>query len=255
MGPGCAFGFLLVIYTIVAGVLDIVFAAVAGLIVHLMKLRFKWLIVLFAALTPSLFLGSEFVLGMIGSSYVSETKGVDIGFGDEWWAPLTKSYDLDAIDLPESARIVKRDKSKPNLDEGIVQHLWVSEDSIVVTSLKDSIVWNRSEGRLETTCLKTNNYSLLVFYPQVDSAVVLLHHVDSLQLVDALQCRNLDLKSAMSPNGYFGKKQAEAHSVEEPIRHTISFLIPLGLWVLLIWYVRRHSKNSLNQNTEQKSNL
>lgn len=254
MGPGCAFGFWLVIYTVVAGVLDIVFAAVAGLIVHLMKLRFKWLIVLCAALTPTLFIGSEFVLGMIGSSYVSETKGVDVGYGDCWYAPLTKSYELYAIDEPDKAYIGNRDKSKPSLDKGIVQHLWVSEDSIVVTSLKDSIVWNRSEGRLETTRLKTNNYSLLVFYPQVDSAVVLLHHVDSLQFIDALKQRNLDRNAAMGPNDYFCKTQQEAHSVEEPIRHTISFLIPLGLWVLLIWYVRRHSKNSLNQNTEQKSN-
>ena len=254
MGPAFVLLFWTILYVVVSVIFGIIFAVVAWLVMRKRDGCSKWLVVFVSAITPLLFSMVELVLSVIGGFYVSSTKGVDIGFGDEWWAPLTKSYDLDAIDLPESARIVKRDKSKPNLDEGIVQHLWVSEDSIVVTSLKDSIVWNRSEGRLETTCLKTNNYSLLVFYPQVDSAVVLLHHVDSLQLVDALKQRNLERNAAMSPNGYFGKKQAEAHSVEEPIRHTISFLIPLGLWVLLIWYVRRHSKNSLNQNTEQKSN-
>ena len=237
MGPGCAFGFLLVIYTIVAGVLDIVFAAVAGLIVHLMKLRFKWLIVLCAALTPTLFIGSEFVLGMIGSSYVSETKGVDVGYGDCWYAPLTKSYELYAIDEPDKAYIGNRDKSKPSLDKGIVRDLWVSEDSIIVA------------------CSAAETYSLVAFYPQEDRDEILLNQVDSLQFIDALKQRNLERNAAMGPNGYFNKKQAEAHREEEPIRHTISFLIPLGLWVLLIWYVRRHSKNSLNQNTEQKSNL
>ena len=236
MGHGCAFGFLLVIYTIVAGVLDIVFAAVAGLIVHLMKLRFKWLIVLFAALTPSLFLGSEFVLGMIGSSYVSAKKGVDVGYGDCWYAPLTKSYELIAGDLPEKAHINKPGEFSCSLDKGVVQQLWVADDSIVVT------------------CSNENTYSLVVFYPQEDRGDVILQQVDSLQFIDALKQRNLDRNAAMGPNGYFNKKQAEAHREEEPIRHTISFLIPLGLWVLLIWYVRRHSKNCLNQNTEQKSN-
>ena len=236
MGPGCAFGFLLVIYTIVAGVLDIVFAAVAGLIVHLMKLRFKWLIVLCAALTPTLFIGSEFVLGMIGSSYVSETKGVDVGYGDCWYAPLTKSYELYAIDEPDKAYIGNRDKSKPSLDKGIVRDLWVSEDSIIVA------------------CSAAETYSLVAFYPQEDRDEILLNQVDSLQFIDALKQRNLERNAAMGPNDYFCKTQQEAHSVEEPIRHTISFIIPLGLWVLLILYVRRHSKNSLNQNTEQKSN-
>ena len=159
MGPGCAFGFLLVIYTVVAGVLDIVFAAVAGLIVHLMKLRFKWLIVLFAALTPSLFIGSEFVLGMIGSSYVSATKGVDVGYGDCWYAPLTKSYELIAGDLPEKAYIGNRDKSKPSLDKGIVRDLWVSEDSIIVA------------------CSAAETYSLVAFYPQDDRDNIILNQV------------------------------------------------------------------------------
>lgn len=236
MGPGCAFYFLLVIYTIVAGVLDIIFAAVAWLIARILKVRFKWLVVLFAALTPSLFLGSEFVLGMIASSYVSATKGVDVGYGDCWYAPLTKSYELIAGDLPEKAHINKPGEFSCSLDKGVVQQLWVADDSIVVT------------------CSNENTYSLLVFYPQEDRGDVILQQVDSLQLVDALKERNLEQSAAMSPNGYFNKKQAEAHSVEEPIRHTISILIPLGLWILLIWYVRRHSKNSLNQNTEQKSN-
>jgi hypothetical protein len=237
MGPGCAFGFLLVIYTIVAGVLDIVFAAVAGLIVHLMKLRFKWLIVIGAALTPSLFIGSEFVLGMIGNFYVSAKKDVDWGFGDEWFAPLTQSYYLYAIDDPDKAHIGNRDKSKPSLNKGVVRDLWVSEDSIIVA------------------CSAAETYSLVAFYPQEDRDEILLNQVDSLQFIDALKQRNLERNAAMGPNGYFNKKQAEAHSVEEPIRHTISILLLLGLWVLLIWYVRRHSKNSLNQNTEQKSNL
>ena len=221
MGPGCAFYFLLVLYTIVAGVLDIFCAAVAWLIARIFKVRFKWLVVLFAALTPSLFLGSEFVLGMIASSYVSATKGVDLGFGDCLYAPLTKSYELIAGDLPEKAHINIPGEFSCSLDKGVVQQLWVSDDSIVVT------------------CSNENTYSLVVFYPQEDRGDVILQQVDSLQLVDALKQRNLEQSAAMSPNGYFNKKQAEAHSVEEPIRHTISILLPLGLWVLLFLYMKK----------------
>ena len=222
MGPGCAFYVWLVIYTIVAGVLDIFCAAVAWLIARIFKVRFKWLVVLFAALTPSLFIGSEFVLGMIGNFYVSAKKDVDWGFGDEWFAPLTKSYYLYAIDVPDKAYIGSREKSKPTLrDEGIVRDLWVSEDSIVVA------------------CSAAETYSLVAFYPQEDRGEILLNQVDSLQFIDALKQLNLERNAAMGPNGYFNKKQAEAHSVEEPIRHTISFLLPLGLWVLLFLYMKK----------------
>lgn len=231
-----SFFLLFVIALIAAVVLGIICAVVAWLIVRKRKMRFKWLVVLSAALTPTLFIGSEIVLGMIGWVYVSATKEVDWGFGDYWEAPLTKSYYLYAIDLPEAAYIDSHEKTKPSLNKGIVRDLWVSEDSIIVA------------------CSAAETYSLVAFYPQEDRDEILLNQVDSLQFIDALKQRNLERNAAMGPNGYFNKKQAEAHREEEPIRHTISFLIPLGLWVLLIWYVRRHSKNSLNQNTEQKSN-
>ena len=211
-----------IIYTIIAVVLDIFCAIVAWLIVRKREMRYKWLVILGAALTPTLLIGSEFVLGIIGNVYVSAKKDVDWGFGDEWFAPLTKSYYLYAIDVPDKAYIGSREKSKPTLrSEGVVRDLWVSEDSIVVA------------------CSAAETYSLVVFYPQEDSDEILLNQVDSLQFIDALKQRNLERNAAMGPNGYFNKKQAEAHSVEEPIRHTISILLPLGLWVLLFLYMKK----------------
>ena len=150
-------------------------------------MRFKWLVVLSAALTPTLFIGCEIVFGMIGWVYVSATKEVDWGFGDYWEAPLTKSYYLYAIDLPEAAYIDSHEKSKPSLNKGIVRDLWVSDDSIVVT------------------CSNENTYSLVVFYPQEDRGDVILQQVDSLQFIDALEQRNLEQSSAMIPNDYFCK--------------------------------------------------
>ena len=220
-----SFFLLFVIALIAAVVLGIICAVVAWLIVRKRIMRFKWLVVLSAALTPTLFIGSEIVLGMIGWVYVSATKEVDWGIGDYWEAPLTKSYYLNAIDLPEAAYIDSHEKSKPTLrSEGVVQQLWVADDSIVVA------------------CSIRNTYSLLAFYPQEDRGDVLLQQVDSLQLVDALKQRNLEQSAAMIPNDYFCKTQQEAHSVEEPIRHILSFLLLSALWTALICFIRKFGK-------------
>jgi hypothetical protein len=235
-----------ILYVVASVIIGIIFAVVAWLVMRKIEGCYKWLLVFVSAITPLLFVCVELVIGLIGSFCVSVIHGVDLGFCDEWWAPLTKSHYLYAIDLPFDAWIDNRDESKPKLDDGIVQHLWVSEDSIVVTCSKDTIMWTRSEDRIMTSGLKTNIYSLLVFYPQVDSAVVLLHHVDSLRLVDALQCRNLDPKSAMIPNDYFCMTQAEAHSVEAPVRHFLSSSFIVALWTALILFVRKRRKKSIN---------
>ncbi len=246
MGPAFVLLFWTILYVVVSVIFGIIFAVVAWLVMRKRDGCSKWLVVFVSAITPLLFSMVELVLSVIGDFYVSSTKGVDWGFGDSWAAPLTQSYYLSAIDLPESAQIDKRDESKPKLDDGIVQHLWVSEDSIVVTSLDGSIEWYGSEYRIEPTRSKTNNYSLLVFYPQEDRADVLLHHVDSLQLAEALQCRNLDPKSAMVPNDYFCMTQAEAHSVEAPVRHFLSISFIVALWTALILFVRKRRKKSIN---------
>ena len=246
----CALSFLFytnaILYVVASVIFGIIFAVVAWLVMRKIEGCYKWLLEFVSAITPLLFVCVELVLGLIGSFCVSVIHGVDLGFCDEWWAPLTKSHYLYAVDLPFDAWIENRDKSKPKLDDGIVQHLWVAEDSIVVTSLEGSIEWYGSEYRIEPTRSKTNSYSLLVFYPQEDSADVLLHDVDSLQLAEALQCRNLDPKSAMIPNDYFCMTQAKAHSVEAPVRHFLSSSLIVALWAALILFVRKRRKKTIN---------
>ena len=94
-----------IIALIVAAVLGLLSSVVAWRIVRRRNWSHKRLIVLLAAITPALFIGMEAVLGLIGSVYISETKGVDLGFGDYWEAPLSASHYLSAVDMPETACI------------------------------------------------------------------------------------------------------------------------------------------------------
>ncbi len=212
-----------IIALIVAAILGLLCAIVAWRIVRKRQLKHKRLIVLFAAITPALFIGMELVLGLIGSVYISETKGVDLGFGDYWEAPLTERYYLNAVDMPETACVSRRDND--NIHEGLfgVDYLWVAEDSIVVAS--------SSSG----------DYSLYAFHAQDSGIDTLLNKADSLQFRKALQKRNMDIQTALTPDDYFNRAQREAHKIESPLRHTIVIVTLLALWALLIRFIKKRS--------------
>lgn len=212
----------MIISLIIFGIIALFVAAVLGLlcykvakrIVRKRQLRHKRLVLLFAAITPSLFIGMEMVLGLIGSVYISETKGVDLGFGDYWEAPLTESHFLCAVDMPETATIGSRENDYHY--EGIVRHLWVTEDSIVVA------------------CSSSGNYSLYVFHSQDSGIDTLLNRADSLQFTKVLQNQSIDIKTGLTPDEYFNRAQREAHKIESPLRHSIVILTLLALWFFLI---------------------
>ena len=210
-----------IIALIVAAILGLLCAIVAWRIVRKRNLRHKRLVVLSAAITPALFIGMEMVLGLIGSVYISETKGVDWGFGDYWEAPLTESHFLGAVDMPENATIGSRENDHHY--EGLVRHLWVAEDSIVVA------------------CSSLGDYSLYAFHAQDSGIDTLLNRVDSLQFTKALQKRKLDIQTALTPDEYFNRAQREAHKIENPLRHTIVIVTLLALWILLIRFIKKKS--------------
>jgi hypothetical protein len=216
--------FFAIIALIVAIVLGIVCYLVAGWIVRRRNWSNKRLIVWLAAITPALIIGMEAVLGLIGSVYISETKGVDLGFGDYWQAPLTESHYLCAVDMPENASVGSRDND--NIYEGLVQHLWVAEDSILVACY--------SSG---------NDYALYAFHSHDSSIDTLLHRADSLQFANALQNRNIDVKTALTPDEYFNRAQREAHKIESPVRHTVVIVIILAFWAALLWLIKKNSSS------------
>jgi hypothetical protein len=209
-----------IIALIIATILGILCSVVAGVIVRRRNWSHKWLIVLSAAITPAMFIGMEAVLGLIGSVYISETKGVDWGFGDYWQAPLTESYYLYAIDMPEKAAINSRDNDR-NF-EGSVKHLWVAEDSILAACY--------SSG---------DNYSLYAFHVQDSGIDTIVNRADSLQFAKALQNRNMDIKTALAPDEYFDRAQKEAHKTESLVRHTIVIAILLALWAVILRFTKK----------------
>ena len=216
---------LLLVIALIASVCGgILCSVVAWLIVRKRALRFKWLIVLFAAISPALVIGMEIVLGLIGSVYISETKGVDLGYGDYWEAPLTESHSLYAIDTPESAYIRCRENDIQFTNEGYVRHLWVADDSVIAA------------------CSTSDTYLLLVFHIQDRRVDTLLLSADSLQFAETLQSRNLAIESALTPDDYFSQAQNETHKTERLIRHTIVIVILLALWCTLIRLAKSNKK-------------
>ncbi len=209
------FSFLLlgILALVVSVLLGIPSALVASRIARKRALKHRPLIVFLAAITPALFIGMEIVFGLIGSIYISEKKGVDMGFGDYWKAPLTESHYISAVDMPEAATISSRETNREY--DGFVRHLWIDD-------------------RIYAACSTADHYSLYAFHAQDSEVDTLLFRADSLRYAEVLQERNLDPDTALAPDEYFNRSLKEAHKIEEPLRHALATLIIVALWVLLI---------------------
>ena len=221
-----------IIALIIAFVLGILCSFVAWRIVHRKNWSHKRLIVLLAALTPALFIGMEIILGLIGSVYISKTKGVDLGFGDYWEAPLSASHYLSAVDMPETASIRNREAGPIQEGSGGVEHLWVFNDSVFVV-IKDKAM------TLDNYTSSPETYSLYLFHRHEKGIDTLLNRANTLHLAETLQNRNLDVKTALTPDDFFTQAQREAHKIESPLRHTIVIVIILALWAALIRFTKK----------------
>lgn len=233
-----------IIFLIIYGIIALVIAIILGLLCSFVAWRIvrgrnwshKRLIVLLAALTPALFIGMEIVLGLIGSVYISETKGVDLGFGDYWEAPLSASHYLCAVDMPETASIENREKGPYQEGSGRVEHLWVLNDSVFVV-IKDK----KAISEIDASSPET--YSLYLFHRHENGADTLLNRADTLQIAETLRNRNLEVKTALTPDDYFTQAQREAHKIESPIRHTIVIVTILALWAALFRFTKKKCKS------------
>ena len=84
---------------------------------------------------------------------------------------------------------------------------------------------------------------ILVFHSHDSSIDTLLHRADSLQFANALQNRNIDVKTALTPDEYFNRAQREAHKIESPVRHTVVIVIILAFWAALLWLIKKNSSS------------
>ncbi len=215
------FSFLLlgIVALVVSVLLGIPFAIVASRIARRKALKHQQLIVFCAAVTPALFIAMEIVFGLIGSIYISEKKGVDVGYGDYWEAPLTESHYISAVDLPSTATIQRREDDRPY--DGYVRHLWIDD-------------------RIYAACSSSGLYSIYAFHAQDSEVDTLLFRADSLRYAEVLQERDLDPDTALAPDAYFNKELQKAHKIEEPLRHAVATLIILALWFLLIQLTQKN---------------
>jgi hypothetical protein len=99
-------GFVILIQLFFLLIISSIFAFFSGIITSFVangeKKRRKILLSIFI---PFHLFFSFYIFGIIGSIIVSETKKVDIGIGDSWYAPIDESYQILMIDLPEQAYI------------------------------------------------------------------------------------------------------------------------------------------------------
>ena len=240
-----------IISLIIFGLIALLIATFLGILCSIVAWRIvrgrnwsnkRW-IVLLAAFTPALFIGMEAVLGLIGSVYVSETKGVDLGFGDYWEAPLSTSHYLCAVDLPETASIENREKGPYQEGSGRVEHLWILNDSVFVVIIDKSMTSDNYTSSPET-------YSLYLFHRHENGIDTLLNRADTLQMAETLRNWNLDAKTALTPDDYFTHAQREAHKIESTVRHTIVIVTILALWAALFRFTK---KKNVNPNAAYKN--
>jgi hypothetical protein len=99
-------GFVILIHLIFLLIISSIFAFFSGIITFFVaKGEKKKRKILLSIFIPFHIFFSLYIFGLIGSIVVSETKKVDIGIGDSWYAPIDDSYQILMIDLPEQAYI------------------------------------------------------------------------------------------------------------------------------------------------------
>lgn len=99
-------GFVILIHLIFLLIFSSIFAFFSGILTSFVtKGEKKKRKILLAFFIPFHIFFSFYFFGLIGSIIVSQTKKVDIGIGDSWYAPIDESYQILMIDLPEQAYI------------------------------------------------------------------------------------------------------------------------------------------------------
>lgn len=97
-------GFVILLHFIAIFVISCIIAVISGLITFFVSNKDKKKRKVFLAVfTPFQGLYTLYILALVGSIIVSETKNVDIGIGDSWFVPLSENCQILMIDLPEQA--------------------------------------------------------------------------------------------------------------------------------------------------------
>ena len=100
------FGLSIVLHLFFLFILSLIIALFSLIITYFVSSREKKKRKLFlSAFIPFHILFSFYFFGFIGSMFVSESKKVDTGLGDSWYAPINDSYQILMIDLTDEAYV------------------------------------------------------------------------------------------------------------------------------------------------------
>ena len=120
-------GFVIIIHFVAIFIISCIIAAVSGILTYFISNKDKKKRKVFLSIiTPFQTLYSIYILMLIGSIFISETKNVDIGIGDYWHIPLSESYQLKMIDVTEHAYI----EYNGNSIFSEVSHLQLTDNNI-----------------------------------------------------------------------------------------------------------------------------
>ncbi|MPS63347.1 hypothetical protein [Chryseobacterium sp.] len=102
MGIGFVILFHLIAIFILSFIIGIIAVIIVSFILDKQKRTRK---LFFAFCAPFIGFYTLYICAFIGSTIISQTKGIDIGIGDTWYVPLNNSYKLLFIDIPDYGSI------------------------------------------------------------------------------------------------------------------------------------------------------
>jgi len=151
-------GFVIIIHFVVIFIISCIIAVASGILTYFISNKDKKKRKIFLSIIiPFQSLYSIYILMLIGSILISETKNVDIGIGDYWHIPLSESYQLTIIDVYEQANI----EYNGNTIFNEVSHLQLTDNNIYGKSNSNqyftiNLTDNLSQTYLTETELKEN---------------------------------------------------------------------------------------------------
>jgi amino acid transporter len=175
-------GFVILIHLIVLFILAAMISGICGIIVFIKnrKKEQRKRKTFLAIICPFIFLYTFYFCLLIGGVIISETKKVDIGIGDTWYAPINDTCRIVMIDLPNMGYIECNDKVVVN-------------SIIKIDQVENSIVGQNSDLKFFIFDLQENKLD----YYATEQELIINEYIDSHTLVDVEEFQSKLYKKAI----------------------------------------------------------
>ncbi|KGO85542.1 hypothetical protein [Flavobacterium suncheonense] len=195
MGAGIA----ILIHLILIFILGLTIAFFSGLITLFISDKNKRKRKLFLSIfIPFQILYIYYFTALIGTMIVSEVKNVDIGFGDEWYAPLNETSQILMIDLPEQAFVKSNGET-------------LISDVSNIQQIKEKIYGKTYDGKYFSINLTNNKLN---------------KYINENELLKKESLKNVDLVKTMS---FYEKRKEEVSGTLNIVVIIFSIIISIGI--------------------------